>query len=51
MLEGWAERLRRLAEGLNDIYVYFNNDAYAYAVYNARTLAELLAAPMTLVQE
>ena len=36
---------RRLAEGLSDVYVYFNNDAFAYAVYNARTLAELLAAP------
>lgn len=51
MLDGWAERLRRLAEGLSDVYVYFNNDAFAYAVYNATTLAELLAAPMGLVQE
>jgi len=51
MLEGWAERLRQLAEGLSDVYIYFNNDAFAYAVYNARTLAELLAAPMGLVEE
>jgi uncharacterized protein YecE (DUF72 family) len=51
MLAGWAERLRSLAEGLSDVYVYFNNDAYAYAVYNAKTLAELLAAPMGLVGE
>ncbi|MGQ9573356.1 MAG: DUF72 domain-containing protein [Chloroflexota bacterium] len=51
MLAGWAERLRRLAEGLSDVYVYFNNDAFAYAVYNARRLAELLAAPMTVVKD
>jgi uncharacterized protein YecE (DUF72 family) len=51
MLEGWAERLGGLAEGLSDVYVYFNNDAYAYAVHNARTLAELLAAPMGLTQD
>jgi uncharacterized protein YecE (DUF72 family) len=50
-LEGWAERLRRLAEGLSDVYVYFNNDAYAYAVHNARSLGELLAAPMPLARE
>jgi len=51
MLESWAERLRGLAEGLSDVYVYFNNDACAYAVHNAKTLAELLATPMGLAGE
>jgi hypothetical protein len=37
--------------GVSDVYVYFSNDAYAYAVYNARTLAELLAAPMGLIHD
>jgi uncharacterized protein YecE (DUF72 family) len=36
---------------VSDVYVYFSNDAYAYAVYNARTLAELLAAPMGLIHD
>jgi len=36
---------RRLAEGLSDVYIHFNNDGYAYAVYNARTLADLLSEP------
>jgi uncharacterized protein YecE (DUF72 family) len=37
--------------GASDVYVYFNNDAYAYAVYNAKTPAGLLAAPMGLAGE
>lgn len=45
MLASWAERLRRLAEGLTDVYVYFNNDACAYAVYNGMALANLLGLP------
>lgn len=50
MLAGWAARLRGLAAGLTDVYIYFNNDAWGYAVSNARTLAEMLgvALPGTL---
>ncbi len=41
-LSEWAERLARLAQGLQAVYVYFNNDAYGYAVANARTLRQRL---------
>jgi uncharacterized protein YecE (DUF72 family) len=46
MLAGWAARLRGLAKGLTDVYIYFNNDAWGYAVSNARTLAEMLGAEL-----
>jgi hypothetical protein len=42
MLEGWAARLRVLAVGVEDVFVYFNNDAWGFAVANALKLAELL---------
>ena len=41
-LEGWARRLTDLATGLRAVYVYFNNDAEAFAVSNARTLRRKL---------
>ncbi len=41
-LEGWAKRIIKLGQGLNSVYIYFNNDAEAFAVSNARTLAEKL---------
>src|SRR5574341_2658892 len=44
MLESWAARLRALAAGLDDVFIYFNNDAGGYAVDNAKTLARLLEA-------
>ena len=44
MLRDWAERLRALAAGLNDVYVYFNNDWQGFAPANARKLVELLGA-------
>ena len=42
MLEEWAARLRELASGLEDVFVYFNNDAWGFAVANASKLTELL---------
>jgi uncharacterized protein YecE (DUF72 family) len=50
-LENWAERLRELAKGLDDVYVYFNNDAFGHAIRNAWTLTELIAeaAPRSVV--
>jgi uncharacterized protein YecE (DUF72 family) len=42
MLDSWAGRLKGLAKGLTDIYIYFNNDASGYAVSNAKTLAGML---------
>ena len=42
-LRDWSERIRaRLEEDL-DVYTYFNNDAFGYAVKNALTLKELLS--------
>lgn len=41
-LRAWAERLSSLPEDVGDLYVYFNNDAYGYAVGNALTLRGML---------
>ena len=41
-LSRWAEGIARLAEKLKAVYIYFNNDAGAFAVKNALTLAEKL---------
>jgi uncharacterized protein YecE (DUF72 family) len=42
ILRRWAERLRWLAKDLDDVYVYFNNDAFGHAVRNAETLSKML---------
>jgi uncharacterized protein YecE (DUF72 family) len=42
MLEEWAEKLRSLADGRVDVYVYFNNDLGGHAPRNALRLRELL---------
>lgn len=42
MLEGWAARLRALGREVDEVYAYFNNDAFGYALANARRLSELL---------
>jgi uncharacterized protein YecE (DUF72 family) len=42
MLEDWARRLRKLAENVDEVYAYFNNDASANAIGNANTLARLV---------
>ena len=38
----WAEKIRKLGENLKAVYIYFNNDAGAYAVSNARILGKFL---------
>lgn len=43
-LQTWAERIKELSKGLKAAYIYFNNDAEAYAVANAKRLSELLSA-------
>ena len=43
-LAGWAGRIAGLARGLEAVYIYFNNDAEAFAVANARTLRGYLQA-------
>ena len=37
-LADWAKRLADLAANLKAVYIYFNNDAEAFAVRNAITL-------------
>jgi len=41
-LADWAKRLANLAQNLKAIYIYFNNDAEAFAVRNAITLRRYL---------
>jgi uncharacterized protein YecE (DUF72 family) len=42
-LRHWAGHFRALPDDVQDVYVYFNNDAYGFAVQNARELTQLLA--------
>ena len=41
-LADWAERLRALPADVREAYIYFNNDAFGYAVENANTLRGIL---------
>ena len=41
-LEIWARRLKEYSKTGRDVYIYFNNDIYGYAVENAKTLKHLL---------
>ena len=41
-LAEWADRIRAWSRKLKAIYVYFDNDDSAYAVYNALTLKRML---------
>ena len=43
-LRRWAERIEGFLDEGRDVYVYFNNDAFGYAVQNARRLGEMLGA-------
>jgi len=38
----WAEQVREALAGGRQVHVYFNNDAFGYAVRNAQRLGELL---------
>ena len=42
VLADWAKSIRKWVRARKDVYIYFDNDQEAYAVYNARTLAALL---------
>jgi len=41
-LKDWSKRLSTLAKEADELYVYFNNDAFGFAVANAKKLGELL---------
>jgi len=42
-LRWWRDRIREWEQTGHDVFAYFNNDGYGYAVENARTLRGLLA--------
>jgi uncharacterized protein YecE (DUF72 family) len=44
-LSQWAQRIARLSQNVEASYIYFNNDAEAFAVKNAMTLRSLLRTP------
>jgi uncharacterized protein YecE (DUF72 family) len=41
-LDIWVKRIREMRSDLSEVYVYFNNDAEAYATLNAKTVARIL---------
>jgi uncharacterized protein YecE (DUF72 family) len=42
----WTKRIREIRRDLSEIYIYFNNDAEAYAVLNAATINRMLTGPL-----
>jgi uncharacterized protein YecE (DUF72 family) len=44
-LTQWAQRIDGLGQNVRVRYIYFNNDAEAFAINNARTLGDLLRSP------
>ena len=44
-LTQWAQRIARLGQNVRVSYIYFNNDAEAFAVENAMMLRNLLHSP------
>lgn len=41
-LEDWSVRISELSKKLDEVYIYFNNDADGHAIGNARTLRQML---------
>ncbi|RYZ39348.1 MAG: DUF72 domain-containing protein, partial [Sphingobacteriales bacterium] len=41
-LQWWAHRIREWESQGKEVFVYFNNDGYGHAVYNAERLRQLL---------
>lgn len=42
-LKDWAARIIELGQKTTAVYIYFNNDAWGFAISNAQTLSQLLA--------
>jgi len=42
-LSQWAQKIARLGEKVKAVYIYFNNDAEAFAVKNALTLTKFIS--------
>lgn len=43
-LRRWVDRISAMWSRDDDVYVYFNNDAFGYAIKDAMTFADLAAA-------
>jgi uncharacterized protein YecE (DUF72 family) len=41
-LSPWSQRIQDILDQGHDVYVYFNNDAFGYALENARALREMI---------
>ena len=41
-LRRWAGQIQGIAEGISQVFIYFNNDIGSHAVRNAETLRGLL---------
>jgi uncharacterized protein YecE (DUF72 family) len=41
-LDIWVNHIGEMSRNLSEVYVYFNNDAEAYAVINAATITGML---------
>jgi uncharacterized protein YecE (DUF72 family) len=44
-LKRWAKRCREWSAQRKDVYVYFDNDQFGYAAFNAQTLQKFLSMP------
>jgi uncharacterized protein YecE (DUF72 family) len=42
-LKGWAEKIEKWKEIKRDVFVYFNNDAYGFAIKNALALKKFVS--------
>ena len=42
----WVTRMKEIRRDLSEVYIYFNNDAEAYAVLNAATINIMLSAAL-----
>ena len=43
-LDDWVQKLSKVAQAVNAVYVYFNNDIDGFAVTNAEALLKKLQA-------
>ena len=41
-MRDWAEKIKKLAENLDTVYIYFNNDVQGFALKNAEMLKQFL---------
>jgi uncharacterized protein YecE (DUF72 family) len=42
-LKGWTEKIENWGKKGRDVFVYFNNDTYGFAIKNALTLKKMIS--------